>query len=68
MSTLAEVATTLVALGASYGALRREIRAIDLKVDGVRTELKADIAKLDDRAYTLATGLRPVIEQSQRVD
>ena len=79
MSTLAEMATTVGAFGALYGALRREIRAVDTrlsgvemrldaKIDGQRSELKADIARLDDRIYALASGLRPLLEQAQRTD
>ena len=57
--------------------LKGDIGRLDGKVDGLRTELKADIAalrtelradigRLDDRVYALGVGLRLPIEEAQR--
>lgn len=56
--------------------LTGDIARLDVKVDGLRTELKGDIdrlwkelkgdiGRLDDRVYALAAGLSPQIEQTQ---
>jgi hypothetical protein len=45
----------------------------DRKIDGLRSELKSDIAALDhkidrvdDRVFALAIGIKPLIEQAER--
>lgn len=58
-------------LSVEVGRLRAEIvdpRA-ELKQDSLslRAELKGDIERLDNRVYALAAGLRPLVEQAERV-
>jgi len=58
--------TMLGALVGLYALLSRRIDRVRAELRGdtaeLRKELKDDIARLDDRIYALAAGLRPLVE------
>lgn len=63
------IGTLVTMLGALVGLhvlLSRKIERFRLEfkhdIAELRTELKDDIVRLDDRVYALAAGLRPIIE------
>lgn len=60
-----EVKTDIAELRTEVKRDIAELR-VEFKDDlaGLRTELKGDILRLDERMYSLATGLRPVIENA----
>lgn len=65
IETLATIVVLVTTIGSSHALLRREFKT---EIAGLRQEVKSDIKALDDRVYQLATGLKPLIEQAQRVE
>ena len=65
--SLVVLVTTIVG---SHALLRKEFKAdLTSEIDSVRAELgivQADIRRLDDRVYALASGMKPLIEQADR--
>jgi hypothetical protein len=53
--TYATIGTTITSFLALAAYLRAEIK-----------DVRADIRRLDDRVYALATGIKPLIDQVQR--
>ncbi|WP_182379569.1 hypothetical protein [Nocardioides sp. WS12] len=70
LDTWISLAVLVTALTGFYVALRRELHAEISGLRGemadLRVDLKADINRLDDRVYALASGMRPHLEKSDR--
>lgn len=62
-------ASTLAVIGAiiaMYFTLRRELKADIADVRSEVKDVKAHVVRLDDRVYSLAVGMRPVIDEAER--
>jgi hypothetical protein len=64
IGTLVSLVVLVTTITGSHALLRREFKA-EIKSEIVRLEAKLD--RIDDRLYQLATGLKPLVEQAEKL-
>ncbi len=65
LDTWVSIGSLLAIAVGIYTPLRAGISRIERELGANRTELKGDIAGLDDRVYALGVGLRPRVDEAR---
>jgi hypothetical protein len=63
IDTLVSLVVLVTTIAGSHTLLRKELKA---EIREVEDSIRADIRRLDDRVYQLASGLKPLVEQAER--